>query len=259
DRGRDHRRGPSRPGREPIAHRARRRPRCARTRSDRGALALAALALPPLALLLFVQPQQGLPRDWDVFAFAGVALAAIVAWRAAAVLASEPRARWLAVPLAVSAAVPALQFAALQTDNVRTWARAESILIGPPPRDPSERARGLSTMGMMHFGRGDYVRALALFERSADAAPNPRTFAQMGMALTMMDRPQDALARYRHSVALDTDLVIGWRGVAAAASAVGDRDAMRDAVRAIERLEPGSDVLPDMRAWLEANPEAAKR
>ena len=225
----------------------------------RETLALSALALPPLALLFVVQPQQGLPRDWDVYAFAGVALAAIVAWRVAAVLAAEPRARWLAIPLAVSAAVPALEFAALQTDSVRTWARAESILIGPPERDPSERARGLSTMGMMHYGRGDYVHALALFERSADAAPNPRTYAEMGMALTMMNRPGEALARYRHAVSLNPDLVMGWRGIAAAASAVGDRDAMRDAVRALERLEPDSDVLPDMRAWLEANPEPAPR
>ena len=225
----------------------------------RETLALSALALPPLALLLVVQPQQGLPRDWDVYAFAGVALAAVVAWRVAAVLGGMPPARWLAIPLAVSAASPALQFAALQTDSARTWARAEAILIGPPERDASERARGLSTMGMMHYGRGDYVRALALFERSAEAAPNPRTFVQMGMALTLMDRPQDALARYRHAVSLNPDLVTGWRGVAAAASAVGDREAMLDAVRALERLEPGSDVLPDMRAWLEANPAPASR
>jgi len=224
----------------------------------RETLALAALALPPLVLLVVVQPQQGLSRDWDVFAFAGVALAAVVAWRVVAVL-GEPRARWLALPLAVSAACPALQFAALQTDSARTWARAESILIGPPDRDPSERARGLSTMGMMHYGRGDFVHALALFERSTDAAPNPRTFAEQGMALTMMGRPQEALARYRHAVSLDPDLLIGWRGIAAAASAVGDREAMRDAVHALERLEPGSKVLPDMRAWLESNPEPTKR
>jgi len=225
----------------------------------REALALAALALPPLALLLGVEPQQGLPRDWDVFAFAGVALAAIAAWRVAAVLGAEPRARWLAIPLAVSAVSPALQFAALQTDSARMWARAESILIGPPARDLSERARGLSTMGMMHYGRGDYVHSLALFERSAEAAPNPGTFVEMGMALTQMNRPEEALARYRHAVSLNPDLVPGWRGVAAAASAVGDREAMRDALRALERLQPDSDVLPDMRAWLEANPEPARR
>jgi tetratricopeptide (TPR) repeat protein len=220
----------------------------------REALAFALYALPPLALMFVVLPQQGLPRDWDVFALAGVALAAVAAWRVAAVLGAEPRARWLALPLAVSAACPAVQFAALQSDAQRTWARAESILIGPPARDPSERARGLSTMGMMHYGRGDYANALALFERSAEAAPNPRTFVEMGMALSQMERWPEALARYRHAVSLNPDLVTGWRGVAAAASAVGDRGAMLDALHALERLQPDNEALPDMRRWLEANP-----
>jgi len=220
----------------------------------REALAFALYALPPLALMFVVLPQQGLPRDWDVFALAGVALAAVIAWRVAAVLGALPRARWLALPLAVSAACPALQFAALQSDGERTWARAESILIGPPARDASERAQGLSTMGMLYYGGGDYPRALALFERSAEAAPNPRTFAQMGMALSQMERWPEALARYRYAVSLNPDLVTGWRGVAAAASAVGDRGAMLDALHALERLQPDIDVLPDMRRWLEANP-----
>jgi tetratricopeptide (TPR) repeat protein len=225
----------------------------------RESLALAAFALPPLSLMFLVMPQQGLPRDWDVFAFAGVALAAVVAWRIAAVLSESPQARWLALPLAAMAVCPALQFAALQADSARTWARAESILIGPPARDASERARGLSTMGLMHYGRGEYEKALALFERSAEAAPNPRTFADMGMALTMMQRWPEAMARYRHAVTLDPNLVNGWRGVAAAASALGDRDAMVDAVRALERLAPDNNALPDMRAWLVANPAPAKR
>jgi hypothetical protein len=60
-------------------------------------------------------------------------------------------------------------------------------------------------------------------------------------------------------VTLDPDLLIGWRGVAAAASAVGDRDAMLDALHALERLAPDNDALPDMRAWLEANPAPTKR
>ena len=218
----------------------------------REALALVALILPPLGLMLVVLPQQGLPRDWDVFAFAGVALAAAVAWRVAAVLGATPRARWLAVPLAASAAVPALQFAALQFDAPRMWARAESILIGPPARDASERARGLSTMGLMHYGRGQYAEALPLFERSADAAPNPRTYVDMGKTLTLLGRPAEAMVRYRHAVTLDPDLVMGWRGVAAAASALGDRQSMLDAVHALERLEPEGDVLRDARTWLES-------
>jgi len=219
----------------------------------REAAAFAALALPPLALLLLVHPQQGLARDWDVFAFAGVALAAVAAWRVAAVLGAIPRARWLALPLAAVAAVPSLQFAALQSDPGRAWSRAEAILVGPPARDPSERARSLSTIGAMLYGRRQYADALVLFERSAEAAPNPRAWVEMGMAETMLGRPADALAHYRHAASLNPDLVTAWRGVAAAASALGDREAMQQAVQALERLEPNGITLHDARAWLEAN------
>ncbi|MFM7231254.1 MAG: hypothetical protein ACKO3S_04655 [bacterium] len=53
--------------------------------SWRAALAWGAYALPPLALLWLTVPQHGLPRDWDVYAFAGVALAVVTAAAAARV------------------------------------------------------------------------------------------------------------------------------------------------------------------------------
>src|SRR5262249_53837330 len=219
----------------------------------REGVAFAAFALPPLALLLVVLPQQGLPREWDVFAFAGVALAAVIAWRVAAVLGAEPRARWLVLPLALMAVCPALQFAALQSDRSQAWARAEAILVGPPARDASERARGLRTLAMMHYGRAGVENALPLFERSVEAAPNPATYVELGMTLTMLNRVSEAKERYKLAVSLDPHLVNGWRGVAATASATGDRHAMVEAVRALEELAPDNEELPDMRAWLEFN------
>ena len=205
--------------------------------------------------LLAVNPQHGLARDWDVFAFAGSALAAVVAWRMAAVLGALPRpARWLAVPLTLVAMVPALQWAALQSDSERMWSRAEAILLGPPARPANERADGLGTIGMMRFGRGQYAPAVRLFQRSAEAAPNPRTFVEWGMAETMLGSPAAAMAQYTHAAMLNPDLPSAWRGVAAAASALGDRPRMEAAVRNLERLEPGGQTLHDARAWLEANP-----
>ena len=50
-----------------------------------------------------------------------------------------------------------------------------------------------------------------------------------------------------------SDLATAWRGVAAAASATGDRTAMEDAVRNMTRLEPGNPLLVDARAWLAAD------
>jgi len=162
-------------------------------------------------------------------------------------------------PLALVAAVPALQWAALQSDPERMWSRAEAILVGPPVRPASERADGLGTIGMMRLGRGDPARALRLFQRSAEAAPNPRMFVQWGMAETLLGHPAAAMTQYRHAAALNPDLGAAWRGVAAAASALGDRDRMEEAVRQLERLEPGGQTLHDARAWLEANPPPRTR
>lgn len=218
------------------------------------------LVLPPLALLLVVNPQHGLPRDWDVFAFAGSALAALVAWHIARVLGALPRAtHGLALALAFVAAVPALQWAALQSDPERAWSRAEAILLGPPARPASERADGLGTIGMMRFGRGQYAPAAKLFERSAEAAPNPRTFVEWGMAESMLGHHPEAMAHYTHAASLNPDLPTAWRGVAAAASALGDRASMETALHNLERLEPASQTVREARAWLEANPAKPER
>src|SRR5262249_59216210 len=117
-----------------------------------------------------------------------------------------------------------------------------------------EGGGGFSTMGMMRLGHGQYEAAIRLFERSAEAAPNPRTWVEMGMAQTMLGHPDSAMTQYRHALSLNPDLVPGWRGVAASASALGDRAAMEEAVRALERLDPEDDVLRDARVWLESTP-----
>ena len=224
-------------------------------RPSRRAWALiAVLVLPPLALLLVVQPQHELPRDWDVFALAGSVIAVVLAWRFAEVLRAEPGARVFALPVALAAALPALQWVALQSHPEPTWSRAESILLGPPARRTEDVANGLGTLGMMRLGRGQPERALALFERSAEQAPNPRMFVQIGMAEAMLGRPERALVQYRHAASLNPDLNAAWRGMAAAASALGDAASMREALTNLERLEPGSQTVREARTWLEANP-----
>lgn len=220
----------------------------------RGAVLGAAFMLPPLALLFVVQPQHELPRDWDVFAFVGSAVAALAAWRLARVLDARPSLRGLALPVALAAVIPAFQWARLQSEPERAWSRAESILAGPPARRTSDVAEGLGTLGFMRLGRGQYEAALKLFERSAEVAPNPRMFVQIGMAETLAGHPERAMERYRHAASLNPNLNAAWRGVAAAASVLGDRASMVLAVENLERLEPDGATLKDARAWLRANP-----
>ncbi|MFM8558020.1 MAG: HU family DNA-binding protein, partial [bacterium] len=67
------------------------------------------------------------------------------------------------------------QWTALQGDAERAWARTESVLLGPPARPATERARGFDTIGMLCMGRGLHERARRMFERAAEAAPNAST------------------------------------------------------------------------------------
>ncbi len=218
--------------------------------STQETLAWLAFVLPPLVLLLLATPQHGLPRDWDVFTFVGVALAALAARRTAVLFESLPRAGALALPLALVALVPALQWVALQSDAARTWARGEAVLLGPPLRDATERAYAFDTIGTLSMGRGQAESAVRMFQRSAEAAPNPSTFVRWGMAETMLGRPVEAMAQYRHAAALNPDLPTAWRGIAAAASATQDRAAMEQAVRELTRLLPDDPTLGEARAWL---------
>lgn len=215
--------------------------------------ALLALALPQLALLVFVRPQQGLFRDWDVFVTAGLAVSAFVAWLAAEAIDGTPGAGWFALPLALAAAVPSVQWLAHQTDPPRALARADDVLAGPPTRPFDERAAGFDHLGMMWFGRGDYARADAALGRSIVAAPNPRVYVEWGMNATMLGRPADALTRYLRAVQLNPNLTLGWKGVAASASALGDLPRMELALSALQRLAPDDPTTRDVADYLQRN------
>lgn len=226
--------------------------------SGRETMAWAALVLPWCALLLLTHPQHGLPRDWDVYVPVGVALAAFTAARVSALFAHEPRTLRLAPAIVLLAIVPALQWVALQADAPRTWARLSAVQSGPPLRPADERAQAFDTIGMLAMGRGQLAQARESFLRASEAAPNPGTFVRIGMAETLLGRPAEAMAHYRHAATLDPQLPTAWRGIAAAASAVGDREAMAEAVQQLERLMPDDPVLPDARAWL-AQADARRR
>jgi len=73
---------------------------------------LAALAAPLALAAPFIHPAQGLFRDWDDFAAAGVAVSLVVAWLAGETLARAPRYAWVGVAVVFAAALPSLQWLA---------------------------------------------------------------------------------------------------------------------------------------------------
>ncbi len=210
----------------------------------------AALVIPPLALLVLVPPQQGLFRDWDVFAFAGSVVAALLAWRFAAVLSATSRARSLAAAFGLASLLPALQWAAIQSDPPRLWARAESILVGPPFRETEERAQGLATLGLLRYARGQFADARRLFQRSLDLSPHPRMLVQWGILAGLSGHPDEAMGYYRRATQIRPDLASAWQGVAEVGITLGDAASVREAVTRLVELEPTNPALPAAKQWL---------
>ena len=219
----------------------------------RAMLLSAAFALPPVALVLLVPPQQGLPRDWDVFAFAGAALAAVAAWRVGAIVAGSPRdSQGAALAPALVALLAALQWAALPADPVRFMARAESVLESPPRRGDEERAQGLAALGLARYTRGDPPGGRRLLLRSMAISPHPRRLVEWGTVANLYGRPDEALGYFLRSTELNPDLTSAWQGVATSAAALADTAHLRAATVQLQRLEPDGAALRTARDRLQA-------
>jgi tetratricopeptide (TPR) repeat protein len=219
--------------------------------------ALLALALPLVALTLFVHPQQGLYRDWDVFAPAGMALALIAAWTVAGALARHASYAGLGIAVALMTAAPAVQWLALQSDVPRALARIERRLLRPAT-PAGERAAGWDFVGMRYVGLGRAADGEQALRRSVEAAPNPRILVEWGVAVLSRGDFARALPIFQRAAALDPLLIGAWRGLATAASAIGDRAELARAADGIERLNPGDPMVGEARAALgQAPPDSA--
>jgi tetratricopeptide (TPR) repeat protein len=219
----------------------------------RASLLAAAFVLPPVLLVVLVPPQQGLPREWAVFAFAGAALAAVAAWRVASIVAvtrRDAQGAWLAPALVVL--LPALQWAALPSDPVRFMSRAEAILEGPPRRGDEERAQGLAALGLTRYTRGDEPGGRRLLLRSMAISPHPRRLVEWGTVANLYGRPEEALGFFTRSTELNPDLTAAWQGMAQAAAALADTVHLRAAIVQLQRLEPEGAALRTARERLEA-------
>ena len=142
---------------------------------------LGLLAAPFVAALPLVHPAQGIPRDFDVFAAAGVTLAALLAAVVADRLCRTPGAAWLAPALVAAALAPPLEYLLLQADLDRGLARAEALVAGPPARPDDERAKASEFLGSRLYRAGRLREALAHYQRAAELGPSPNIL--MGWAL----------------------------------------------------------------------------
>jgi len=224
-------------GRGPASDRAPRR--------GRELAFLGALALPFVVAAPFIHPAQGLFRDWDDFAAAGVAVSLVAAWLAGEALAGAPRYAWVGVAVVVSAALPSLQWLAHHASLERGLARVEAFMSEPPERSPAERAKTWDYLGIVHYRHERWSEAAAAFARSAATGPSERVLTQWAMSATNAGDLAGALATYRRLVALYPDATLGWLGLAVVSSrlAEAEPDEPTRAVRVAESRRAAHALL----------------
>jgi hypothetical protein len=143
---------------------------------------LLSLVVPYLALAVLLQPAQGVFRDFDTMAMSGVSLALVVAVVVASVLQRESAWSWLAVAVAVGAAVPTLQQLVLASDLERGLERIEAWVEGPPMREEAVRAKTWDYLGVRTYRAQQYPLATSYFARAVELAPSPRYLLEWATA-----------------------------------------------------------------------------
>ncbi len=158
---------------------------------------LAGLSLGFLPLVLLTQVTQGPFRDWDAFAGAGAAAALLAAWCVARMLDAAPRYAWLALPLALAAAVPTVDVMLCQQDMDRGLARARAFIDEPPHRSEAHRLATLDFIGMRSLRAWRWSDAAATYEQLAETAPHPRALLLWGTAAVIAGEDLSAQRAFR--------------------------------------------------------------
>jgi predicted Zn-dependent protease len=195
-------------------------------------------------------------RDWDVFAPCGMALALVAAWALAGTFERAPGGAWLALAATLAAAAPTVQGLALASDPERSLARIEARLAEAPWVEAEERASGFDLVGLHYLGMDrprDAERVLAM---AVAAAPHPRLIVEWGVALLALQDYGRARVAFLRAAELNPQLIGAWKGLATAASALGDRVELARAAAMIEQLNPGDPLARDARRELERTGEA---
>lgn len=210
---------------------------------------LLVLAGPLVLVALLARPPQGLIRDWDGLAAAGLALSLMAAWQIARVLRAPSRA-WLAAPVSLVAAAFTLSWLLHYHDPPQAIRRVRALLLEPPPRPPAERSRAWEFLAWHESRNERWDAAAEAFDSASALGTTPRMLSQWAMAETMRKNYAQARTLYQRAVAIDSNSTVGWTGVAVAAIWFEDWDDGERAARQLQRLAPHDPKTREILAFL---------
>ncbi|MEO5619122.1 MAG: hypothetical protein ABIS67_15235 [Candidatus Eisenbacteria bacterium] len=199
--------------------------------------------VPALAMGLLVFPQQGLFRDWDVFAIPGTLLALATARRAAAWIGSEDRAARHAAPLVWSAVLGAGLWLLVGNDERRGHARVRAFATESPARDPVHTAKLWEFLGDRSAARGRWNDAAEALREAVIHQPSPRLFMMLSMAEAELGNLGAAEAALAEAAARDPSSASSWASWAMLALRRGNEEGAREAARGLQKLAPDHPLV----------------
>ena len=223
-------------------------------------LVLLLLALPFALAMLFIHPAQGLFRDWDDFAAAGMAVTLPAAWVAAVALAGTRR-PWVSAAMTLTLAAVAVQWLVHHTDRTRGLERVRAFVAESPALAPVERGLTWEFLGLSDRAAGDWDGAAGAFARAADTAPTPRVLQEWADAVAHIGDVRQAQEILQRVVSRDPANLNAWLRYAEVSVRLAGRDddaargadlaAARRAADAVLAAAPGDPQAESLRAFLD--------
>ena len=224
-----------------------------RSRSERTpeTLVLGLLALSFIPVLLFIHPSQGVFRDWDVFAPAGIALSVLVAHAVASEARDEATA---AVGIVAVVCVTSLQWLVLNHDSERGLQRVEAYLLEAP--EPADDIKSVvwDFVAVRRASRAQWGEAAEASRRAAAAAPHRRLLLTWAIHATMAGDLPGSAAAYRQILARDSTDLIAWVGLAGVSRRSGDAPELARALEVIRGRPHDPARLAELRRFVEHFP-----
>ncbi len=217
----------------------------------REGLVLLLLAVPQLLLMLFVHPSQGVFRDWDVFAPAGVALALLAALAIGRLLHASPTRRGLGVSVSAAVVAPALSWLLHSANLDRGLERVTAFASEVPLRSEVERGLTWEFLGTSANVRGRAEEAAEAMAHAATLTPSARVLMEWGMAEAARGDYASARRAFEQAATRDPSQPRVWLNLVNICMRLDDLAGAHHAAEQLVRLMPGDTRPAEMLAEIE--------
>ena len=204
---------------------------------------LSMLAVPWIGAVLLIRPGQGVFRDVDVFAPAGIAVGALLALATSNGIAAASKGR-LAAIVSTSLLVATVQILLVEHSSAAGLDRVAAYASGPPQRTNAEIGMTWDFLALRSFAVRDWPRAASATNAAVRYEPSPRILIMRGIANTYVGEYRTARDSYSEALRVDNHLPEAWLGLAGAAAYLEDKALEDSALASLIRLGAYEQTRP---------------